>query len=108
MEKIHHRPIKRFGFDGIIHSDSGLWRLRVEYTRLILTQMKIAGYVPRVDIPVDFTIEYNEDKNYFEFQISVYGIYVGKRKSEWILGVNETTVLCAPPNKLNESLSESA
>jgi hypothetical protein len=108
MKTLHHKPIKRFGFDGIIHDDAGLWRLRLEYTRLILSQMKIAGYVPRLDIPVDFTIEYNHKSEYFEFEISVYGIYVGKRKSEWILGVDETTVLYAPQIKLNEYLSESA
>jgi transposase len=70
--------------------------------------MKIAGYVPRLDIPVDFTIEYNYKKEYFKFEISVYGVYVGKRKSEWIIGVNETEVLTAPLNKSSEYLSESA
>jgi hypothetical protein len=108
MTKLHHKPIKRFGLEGIIHDDSGLWRLRLEYTRLILVQMKVAGYVPRLDIPVDFTLEYNHKSQYFEFKISLYGIYVGKRKSEWILGVDETTVLYAPQNKLSEFLSESA
>jgi hypothetical protein len=108
MQNIHHKPIKRFGFGGTIHDDSGLWRLRLEYTRLILTQMKLAGYVPRLDIPVDFTIEYNQDSNYFYFEISLYGVYVGKRKSNWILGVRGTTVLYAPQSKLNEFLSESA
>jgi len=108
MTKLHHKPIKRFGLGGIIHDDSGLWRLKDEYKRLILTQMKIAGYVPRIDIPVDFTIGYNKKKEYFEFELSIYGIYVGKRKSEWILGVDETTVLYAPQNKLNAYSSESA
>jgi hypothetical protein len=108
MTKLHHKPIKRFGFDGIIHDDSGLWRLREEYIKLINTQMKIAGYVPRVDIPVDFTIEYNHNKKYFEFEISIYGVYVGKRKSEWITGVDETEVLTAHQIRLSEYLSESA
>jgi hypothetical protein len=85
-----------------------LWRLKDEYRKLILTQMKIAGYVPRVDIPEDFTIGYNKKKEYFEFELSIYGIYVGKRKSEWILGVDETTILYAPQSKLSAYLSESA
>ena len=108
MKKLHHKPIKRFGFEGIIHDDSGLWRLRQAYINLIDTQMRIAGYVPRVDIPVDFTIEYNHDKKYFEFEISVYAVYVGKRKSEWIIGVDETKVITAPLSRLKEYLSESA
>jgi hypothetical protein len=108
MTKLHHKPIKRFGLDGIIHDDSGLWRLKEEYKKLVLTQMQLSGYVPRVDIPLDFTIEYNKKKEYFEFKLSIYGIYVGKRKSEWILGVDATTILYAPPNKLNAYLPESA
>jgi hypothetical protein len=108
MTKLHHKPIKRFGLDGIINDDSDLWRLRLEYRSLILTQMKIAGYVPRLDIPADFTLVYNHRNEHFEFELSIYGIYVGKRKSEWILGVDETTVLYAPPSRLNEYLSESA
>jgi hypothetical protein len=108
MTKMHHKPIKRFGLDGTIADDSGLWRLRLEYTRLILLQMRLSGYVPRFDIPVDFTIEYNDKQENFNFEMSIYGIYVGKRKSEWILGVHETTILYAPPSKSNEYLSESA
>ena len=108
MKKLHHKPIKRFGIDGIIHDDSGLVRLRQEYIKLILMQMRFAGYVPRVDIPLDFTIEYNYKKNYFEFELSIYGVYVGKRKIDWIIGVNETEVLTVAQSKLSEYLSELA
>jgi hypothetical protein len=108
MENLHHKPIKRFGFSGIIHDDSGLVRLRKEYVKLIIMQMRFAGYVPRVDIPTDFTIEYNYKKEYFEFEISLYGVYVGKRKIDWIIAVKGTEVLTVPQNRLSEYLSESA
>ncbi len=108
MKSLHHKPIKRFGFGGIISDDSNLWRLRQEYEKLILSQMKMSGYVPRLDIPVDFTIEYNYKSKYFYFEISIYGIHVGKRKSNWIIGVNKTEVLTAHPTRLSEYLSESA
>jgi hypothetical protein len=105
MEKLHHKPVKRFGLDGIIHDDSGLWRLKLEYIKLLLAKMRLSGYVPRVDIPIDFTVQYNYKKEYFEFEISMYAVYVGKRKSEWILGVKGTTILYAPQSKLKEYLS---
>ena len=108
MKKLHHKPIKRFGIDGIIYDDSGLWRLKQEYIKLILMQMRFSGYVPRVDIAVDFTIEYNSEKEYFEFEMSLYGVYVGKRKIDWIIGVNETKVLTVAQSKLSEYLSELA
>jgi hypothetical protein len=48
----------------------------------------MSGYVPRLDVDLDFTTSYNEKAQYFEFELSVYGTYLGKRKSEWILGLD--------------------
>lgn len=102
MENLHHRPIKKFDIDGVIHDDSALARLKVEYTRLLTTEMRLAGYVPRIDINADFTLDYNETKQYFEFKLTMYGIYVGKKKSEWIIAVDETKPIYTQKNKSNE------
>jgi len=106
MENIHHRPLKIFSLDGDIYDDSAMWRLKIEYVRLIISKMRLSGYVPRIDIDPDFTVSYREDKDCFEFKISLYGIYVGKRKSEWIFGINESRVIPIQQNKLNESYQE--
>jgi len=74
MEQLHHKPIKRFGISGQINDDSDLVRLRLEYNKLILLQMKLAGYVPRLDIDTDFTLAYNKKTEMFEFELSIYGI----------------------------------
>jgi hypothetical protein len=103
VEKIHHRAIKKFNIDGIIHDDKLLVRLKNEYVRLLTTQMKLKGYVPRYDIDMDFTLDYNENKQYFEFELTLYGVYVGKRKAEWIQGIDGQKVIYTPTNKLNES-----
>jgi hypothetical protein len=108
MSSYHHRAVKRFHLDGIIHDDSALVRLREEYGRLIDTEMRMSGYVPRLDIPEDFTIEYNTTKQYFEFELSIYGIYVGKKKSQWIYGIDGTVVLHILQNKSNEYSQEQA
>ena len=102
MESLHHRPIKKFDIDGIIHDDSALARLKVEYTNLLTTEMRLSGYVPRIDINSDFTLDYNETKKYFEFKLTMYGIYVGKKKSEWIIAVDETKPIYTQKNKFNE------
>ena len=105
---VHHKPIKRFFLDGIIYDDSAIVRLRDEYSRLLTTEMKLSGYVPRLDIVQDFTIEYNYSKQYFEFKLSIYGVYVGKKKSEWILGIDGTKAMYTHQNKSKEFLREQA
>lgn len=107
MEKVYHKPIKKFSLEGKIHDDADLVRLKIEYVKLVLTQMRLAGYVPKFDIDKDYTIQYNYNKQYFEFELSIYGIYVGKKKSQWILGINKNQVLTFRQNKLSESLSVS-
>ncbi len=64
--------------------------------------MRLSGYVPRLDINPDFTIYYNEEKEYFEFILSMYGVHVGKKKSEWIIGVDETRMVYTQKSKSNE------
>jgi hypothetical protein len=108
MVNVHHRTLKRFSLDGTIYDDSAIWRLKIEYLRLIISQMRLSGYVPRIDIAPDFTIEYNDKTEVFNFELSIYGIYVGKRKSEWIFGVDETKVISIQHNKLEEYLREVA
>jgi len=106
MVNLHHKPIKKFNLQGTIYDDSAIVRLRDEYGRLLTTEMKMLGYVPRIDISQDFTIEYNENKQYFEFELTLYGVYVGKKKSEWILGIDETKPIFIQPSKLNEFSQE--
>jgi hypothetical protein len=108
MANIHHKPIKRFSLSGNIHDEAALWRLRIEYQKLLESEMRLSGYVPRLDINQDFTVDYNQEKQYFEFELSIYAIYVGKKKSEWIAGVDETKVIYTHPNKSNVLSQEAA
>jgi hypothetical protein len=106
MSNFHHKTIKRFSLDGIIHDESALGRLKGEYTRLLVSEMRLCGYVPRIDIDPDFTIDYNEKKQYFEFEISVHGVYAGKRKSEWIAGIDVNKPIYIQKSKLKEFSQE--
>lgn len=78
----HHRRIKRFSVHGVIHSDDAIPRFKDEYIRILTGAMRDNGYVVRIDIDPDFTIMYN-GKSY-DFSLSVYGVYVGKKKAECI------------------------
>ena len=103
MANYHHKAIKKFYLDGVIHDESAIGRLKIEYIRLLVSEMRINGYVPRFDIDPDFTIGYNESKEIFNFALSVHGIYVGKRNSEWISGIDGTKAIPTQKNKLKES-----
>jgi hypothetical protein len=102
METFPHKAIKRFGLDGIINDDSAIFRLQQEYIRLLVSEMRLSGYAPRFDINPEFTLSYNEEKNYFNFELSVYGIYIGRKKTEWILGIDGTKPIYTQPVKLKE------
>jgi hypothetical protein len=103
FSNVHHKTIKRFSLDGSIHDDAAIGRLKLEYIRLINTEMKIMGYVPRLDIDPDFTIRYNHNKQLFEFNLSIYGSYVGKKRAQWTIGIDGTELIAIQPNKSNAS-----
>ena len=102
MSNFHHKPIRRFGFQGKIYDDAQVARLRQEYRKIILLEMTMSGYVPRLDIPEDFTLEYDYRTEYFNFKISIHGIYVGKKQSKWIIGVDGTEAIYTTKSKLDE------
>jgi hypothetical protein len=104
MQTYHHKPIKRFSLNGIIHDDSAIGRLKGEYIRLVVSEMRLSGYVPRFDIEPVFTIDYIEKKKCFEFELSVHGVYTGRSKSEWIAGIDVNKVIPIQKNKSKESL----
>lgn len=108
MNSMHHKSIKRFTISGQIQDEAKTMRLRSEYYRLVISEMKLAGYVPRLDIDQDFTLDYNEKKQCFEFELTIYGVYVGKKKSEWILGIDGTLVIATQESKSKEFLQERA
>jgi hypothetical protein len=106
VENSYHKPIKSFILDGIIKDDSAIGRLRIELVKLKISEMRELGYVPRLDIDPQFTIKYNEQKEYFEFKLTIYGTYIGKTKSKWNQGIDGTTLVPLAKNKLKESLQD--
>jgi hypothetical protein len=102
MANYHHKPIKKFNLNGVIHDESALGRLKQEYVRLLESEMRLSGYVPRLDILPDFTIDYNYKKKYFEFELTVHGIHVGRKQSEWIAGIDGNRPIYTQKNKSNE------
>ena len=97
MKNFIHRSIKRFYLDGQIYDDALIPRLQNEYINILNTQMKLQGYAPRLDIDPQFTIEYT-GKSY-NFKLSVYGTFVGKRNAQWMQGIDGTKPIYTQSNK---------
>jgi len=108
VDNLYHKPIKNFTFDGIIKNDAAIGRLRLELVRLKNLEMCELGYIPRLDIDPQFTIKYNNEHDYFEFTLTVYGTYIGKKKALWISGIDGTQLVPTQKNKLKELLQGQA
>lgn len=104
MNNFIHKSIKRFYLDGQIFDDSFIPRLREEYIRILETQMKLQGYAPRLDIEPDFTIEYTG--KYYDFKLSIYGAFVGKRNAECIIGIDKNKPIYILQNRSDEPSSD--
>jgi len=89
-----HKPIKRFGLTGEIYDESHITRLKDQYEFMITRVMREHGYVPRYDIDIDFTVSYNGKT--FDFEMSVYGVYVGRAKAKCITGLDKNKVAQIP------------
>lgn len=76
-----NKKLKSFGMQGQIHDDAAIPRLRLEYERLIESDMREQGYVPILDLDIQFSLLYDEEQDLYEFDIVVYGVYVGKKKA---------------------------
>ena len=81
-----HSNVKRFQVEGVILDDADFPRLRAQFEDMLVKEMRGGGYVPVLDLGPYFSTEYRQDSNY-DFTITAYGIYVGRRKSWEIHGI---------------------
>lgn len=96
-----HRRIKMYRLDGQILDDALIPRMKIEYIRLLSDSMRENGYVLRLDIEPDWTISYTG--NHYEFMLTVYGAYVGKKNAVCIEALDKNRAIYTPQNKLKES-----
>lgn len=78
---------------GQIHDDSAIPRLRKQYEHMIEDDMRTQGYVPILDLDIQFSLDYDEINDIYNFDIVLYGIYVGKKKSYLYEGFSGQTLI---------------
>jgi hypothetical protein len=96
-----HKKIKRFYIEGVINDDSAILRMRENYIRLLKDSMRLEGYVIRLDIDPDFSIEYNGSG--YNFVLSVYGCFIGKKNALCIEAIDKNRPIFMQQNKLKKS-----
>lgn len=80
------KNIKKFGFSGVIFDDAHMYGKKQYYTKLLEDEMRTSGYVPVLDLDIQFFTSYNYQLDSYNFSIHMYGVYVGKRKAQKIVG----------------------
>jgi hypothetical protein len=105
-----HRKIRRFGMDGIIGDDSLFTRVRTQYEKMIIDDMRDRGYVPVLGMGPYFSTRLNI-KGYYDFVVTAYGVFVGERKAWKIEGIDVDNGSLIPksihPNKSKPSSTPS-
>lgn len=64
---------------------------RDRFQTVIEDMMRESGYVPVIDRDTEWYTRWIEDTDRYGFKIVMYGVYVGPKKAEQILGYLEET-----------------
>jgi len=99
-----HREIKRFYLEGQIADEGAIPRLKDRYIMLLQDQMEDQGFTTRLDINPDFTVNYTG--TVFEFQLSLYGVEVGRQEALCLAGIDKDKPISKPTQK-NKSVEAS-
>jgi len=78
---MNHKQIKRFQVKVEFQDDSGIPRLRYQYESMLTHDMRSKGYVRVLDIDTNFSVQF--DGETWVFLMTLYGVYVGKKKA-WL------------------------
>lgn len=100
-----HKELKRFHLSAEIADDKYFIQQRDTQEKNLIDLMRDGGYVPVLGLGPFWSTELNE-KGTYNSLLSMYGIYVGKRKSWEIMGVDvygTSFPISLPKSKLNQS-----
>ena len=76
---MNHKNIKRFQVRVQFKDDSDMIRVRAQYESLLTQDMRGKGYVRVLDLDPNFSVEFSGET--WVFLMTLYGIYVGKKKA---------------------------
>ena len=87
---VNNRKIHDFKISGEV-SETSIFGHREKVEKLIDMQMRDNGYVPHLDLDTQYFLQFNHEKNTYDFDIISFGVYVGKKKAKEIVGLTGST-----------------
>jgi hypothetical protein len=81
-----HENIKKFSLKGEM-GDGNFAELQARHIDFVERQMRDEGFVPCVDNEPQFTRHYRPSTETWDFELTVYGVEVGRHKAWSISGV---------------------
>lgn len=98
-----HDEIIRHNLTGII-ADGNIVQQRERLIQFLETQMRDEGCVPSLDLDPQFTLDYDPSSETYAFELTVYGIYIGKDNVCEAVGMTSGTMTrkFTPQTKLSQ------
>ena len=88
-----HEEIKRFYLNGEV-ADNNLVEAKERLIHFIEAGMRDEGYVPELTLEPQFSLNYDAVNEKYDFELSVYGVHVGRERECHLSGVeNGRTVM---------------
>lgn len=78
--------IKDFSIEGTYDDDAKILMVREKFEMLLEDQMRSKGSVPVLNIHPKWYTSWDAEREVYHFELIMYGVYVGKRKQEDIIG----------------------
>ena len=96
---MNHKQIKRFQVRVEFLDDAGIPRLKYQYESMLTHDMRSKGYSRVLDIDTNFSVEFNGET--WLFLMTLYGVYVGKRKAWLSEGITQGKII---PRTIRQSI----
>lgn len=78
--------IKDFTIGGTYDDDAKILKVKEKFEMLLEEQMRSKGSVPVLNISPKWFTSWDVKREVYHFELIMYGVYVGKRKQEHIVG----------------------
>lgn len=77
-----HKPVKTFSESGLIKDDKDFIRLRAEFERIAIQNMKEQGCLPIYELGTHWSTWRDHENDRYEFKLTVYAWYAGRKKAQ--------------------------
>lgn len=97
------KTIKPFNLEGEFLDDSVAYLTRVTSENFLDKLIRDKGYIRALDIDPIWSTWYAYDTDQWFFSMTIYGVYVGKRKSWQFEGITQDKLI---PRNTHKTISE--